>query len=176
MRCSACFRNISFFDMVGFTPFQIQRQQAAEDFFVGHFGGVVGPPVGGGDGLVEGLVGEVEPGRAGVVEVGQGALFEVGFVAGFGDRALREAGFFLFRGDDPVDPLRRVEPGFAQFVEAAGGGGDVFGDDLPGQALRRSLAGDRGGIARRQAGWEGEGFEAGTGCVGRSIFECRTNS
>ena len=44
--------------MVGMAPFQIQRQQAAEDFVVGHFGGVVGSAVGGGDGLVEGLVGE----------------------------------------------------------------------------------------------------------------------
>ena len=38
--------------------FEVQRQQAAEDFVVGHFGGVVGSAVGGGDGLVEGLVGE----------------------------------------------------------------------------------------------------------------------
>ena len=150
---------------------QIQRQQAAEDFFVGHFGRVVGPAVGGGDGLVELLVGEVEPGGAGVVEVGQGALLQVGFVAGFGDRAFREAGFFLFRGDDPIDPLGRVEPGFAQFVEAAGGGGDVFGDDLAGQARRRSLTGDGGGVARRQAGWEGEGFEGGGRGVARTVFE-----
>ncbi|MCU0990527.1 MAG: hypothetical protein MUE63_13290, partial [Xanthomonadales bacterium] len=150
---------------------QIQRQQAAEDFVVGHFGGVVGPAVGGGDGLVERLVGEVQPGRAGVVEVGQGALPEVGFVAGSGDRASGEAGLFLFRGDDPVDPLRRVEPGLAQFVEAAGGGGDVLGQDVAGQTGRRCLTGDGGGITRRQACREGEGFEGGGRGVARPVFE-----
>ena len=130
-------------------PFQIQRQQAAEDFFVGHVGGVVGPAVGGGDGLVELLVGEVQPGGAGVVEVGQGAFLEIGFMAGLGDRAFGEAGFFLFRGDDPVDPLRRVEPGRAQFVEAAGGGGDGFGERAGRRAgggvalLRRGSVGQR---------------------------------
>jgi hypothetical protein len=101
-------------------------------------------------------VGEVEPGLAGVVEVGQGALLEVGFVAGFGNRAFGEAGSFLFRGDDPVDPFGRVEPGFAQFVEAAGGSGDVGGDDLAGQARRGTSTGRRRGVARRQAGGEGE--------------------
>ena len=84
-------------------------------------------------------MGEGEPGRAGVVEIGQGALLQVGLVAGLGDRAFGEAGLFFFRGDDPIDPLRRVEPGFAQLVEAAGGGGDVVGDALAGQARRRSL-------------------------------------
>jgi len=69
--------------------FQIQRQQAAEDFVVGHFGRVVEPVVGGGDGFVERLVGEVKPGRASVVEVGLGAPFQVGLVAGLGDRENR---------------------------------------------------------------------------------------
>lgn len=73
---------------------QIHHQQAAEDFVVGHFGGG-GPAMGSGDGFVEFLVGEVEPGRAGVVKVGQGALLELGFVAGFGDRVFGEAGFSL---------------------------------------------------------------------------------
>jgi hypothetical protein len=153
-------------------PFQIQGQQTAEDFFVGHFGGVVGPVVGGGDGLVERLVGEVEPGGAGVVEVGQGAFFQVGFVAGFGDRAFREAGFFFFRGDHPIDPLGRVEPGFAQLVEAAGGSSDdgrlrMGGGKRAGigLALMRLRLRNRASpmparrIARRQAGWEWEGFE-----------------
>ena len=64
-------------------------------------------------------MGQVEPRRAGVVEVGQGAFLEVGFVAGLGDRALREACFFLFRSNDPIDPFWRIEPVFAQLVEAA---------------------------------------------------------
>ncbi len=156
MRCKACFRNISLFDMAVLAPFQVQRQQAAEDFVVGHFGGVVGPAVGGGDGGVERLVGEVQPGGAGVVEVGQGALLEVGLVAGLGDRAFGEAGLFLFRGDDPVDPFGRVEPGFAQFVEAAGGGGDVVGDDLrrPGTAAKPDR---RRGRCRAASGRRGRG-------------------
>ena len=174
MRCRVCIPyGISAYSHGFLGPFQVQRQQAAEDFVVGHFGGVVGPAVGGGDGLVERLVGEGQPGGAGVVEVGQGALLQVGLVAGLGDRAFGEAGLFLFRGDDPVDPFGRVEPGFAQFVEAAGGGGDVGGDDLAGQARRRSLTGDRGGVARRQAGGEGEGFEGGGRGVARPVFERR---
>jgi hypothetical protein len=81
-------------------------------------------------------VGHVQPGRAGVVEVGQGALFQVGLVAGLGDRAFGETGFFLFRGDDPIDPLRRVEPGFAQGVEPVGGNGDADGGGAYGATFR----------------------------------------
>jgi hypothetical protein len=71
-------------------------------------------------------------------------FFEVGFVAGFGDRAFGKAGFFLFRGDHPIDPLGRVELGFAQFFDATGGSGDVGGDDfaaVPGQRPGRRQVG-----------------------------------
>ena len=171
IRCSACFLNISLFDMAALAPFQIQRQQAAEDFFVGGFGGVVGPAVGGGDGLVELLVREIEPGRALVVEVGQRALLEIGLMAGLGDRALGEAGFLLFRRDHPIDPLGRIEPVLAKLVQATGSGGDIGGDDLIGHARRRGAAGNGGCIAWREAGWEREGFEAGFGVVRRIVTD-----
>ena len=92
-------------------------------------------------------------------------------MAGFGDGAFGEAGFFLFRRDHPIDPLGRVQPVFAEFVQATGGGGDVFGHDLAGQTRRRSLTGHRRGIARRQAGREREGFETGGRGVARTVFE-----
>ena len=56
-------------------PLEVELEQPAQDLVVGHGGAVVGPAVGDGDGLVEGLVGVGEPGRALVVEVGEGALF-----------------------------------------------------------------------------------------------------
>jgi hypothetical protein len=55
-------------------PLKVERQQPREDFVVGKVGG---PVVGGGDGGVEALVGEVEPGGAGVVELGERALGEL---------------------------------------------------------------------------------------------------
>ena len=55
-------------------PFEVQGQQAFEDVVVGE---VVGPAVGVEDGVVERLVGNVEPGRALVVEVGEGALLQL---------------------------------------------------------------------------------------------------
>ena len=61
-----------------FRAFQIQRQQSPEDFVIWQLGGVISPAVGGGDGFVEFLVREIEPGRTLVVEVGQRALLEVG--------------------------------------------------------------------------------------------------
>jgi hypothetical protein len=97
-------------------------------------------------------------------------------VAGLGDRAFGEAGLFFFRGDDPVDPFRRVEPGFAQLVEAAGSGGDVGGADLAGQARRGSLTGAGGGVARRQAGGEGKGFEGSAVGVARPVLERGTKA
>lgn len=46
------------------------------------------PAMLGGNGLVKRLVGEVQPGGAGVQQrLVQGALFGLGFMAGFGDRA-----------------------------------------------------------------------------------------
>lgn len=104
----------------------VKRQQAPQDFLVGHVGRVVGPAIGSGDGGVEVLVGLVEPGRADVVEVGQGAFLELGFLAGFGDRAERKAGGFFFRRAHPIDPRGRIQPGVAQFVEALRGAG-AFG-------------------------------------------------
>ncbi|MCF8169051.1 MAG: hypothetical protein K9K38_04845 [Rhodoferax sp.] len=44
-----------FFDLAGR---QVQGQQAAQDFVVACLGGVVSPAVGGGNGFVEGLVGQ----------------------------------------------------------------------------------------------------------------------
>jgi len=68
--------------LAGRRALQVERQQAAEDFVVGHFRGVVGPVVGGGDGLVEFLMRQIQPGGAGVVEVVQGALLQFRFMAG----------------------------------------------------------------------------------------------
>ena len=56
------------------SPRQIQRQQPRQDFFVGQSGGVVGPTLGGGHGLVQRGVGALQPGRALVVQVGERAL------------------------------------------------------------------------------------------------------
>ena len=97
-------------------------------------------------------------------------------MAGFGHWTLGEAGFFLFRGDHPVDPLRRVEPGLAQFVEAAGGGSDVPGGDFPGHARWRGVTRLRGSVARRQAGREGEGFEGGGRGVARIVADAEPSA
>ena len=40
-------------------------------------------------------------------EVGQGALFQLGFMAGLGDRRLGKPAF-LFLGDHPINPLGRL--------------------------------------------------------------------
>jgi len=45
-------------------------------------GQIGGPAVGGGDGGVEFLVGQVQPGRTLVVKVGEGALLELGGALG----------------------------------------------------------------------------------------------
>ena len=54
---------------------EVEGEEVFEDLVVGEFGG---PGVGGGDGGVEFLVGEVEAGGALVVEVGQGAFLKFG--------------------------------------------------------------------------------------------------
>ena len=65
-------------------PLQIQRQQPPQDFLSRQ---IRRPAVGGGDGGVEFLVGQGEPGGAFVVEVGQGAFFQVLGAGGvFGDQ------------------------------------------------------------------------------------------
>ena len=143
---------------------QVERQQAAQDFFVGHRRGVIRPVIGGGYGGIERLVRMVEPGGTGVVEIGQRALFQVGFVAGFGYRAQREAGTFFLGRALPIDPFQRVEPRIAQLIEALRGDGDG--------AVGRCV----GGIAGRQAGWEGEGFEGGGWRVARTVFERRAEA
>lgn len=103
-------------------------------------GGVrVGGGVGGEDRLIEGLVGEAEPGGAFVVEVGEGALFEFGVLGGGGvDRGLADEAAGLLAADfgdigevvlgvdlggDLLDPLGRVEPAFALVVEGFGDSG-----------------------------------------------------
>ena len=55
---------------------------------------------------------------AGIVEVGQGAFFQIGFVAGLGDNAIRVAGDD-FR--DSLDPLRWIQPVVAKFIQSLGG-------------------------------------------------------
>lgn len=105
----------------------IQGQQAEEDLTVGKLRGVVGPSIGGGDGFIKSFVGHVQPVGTGVVEVGQGTFFEVGLITGLGNWALGEAGFFLFRGYDPINPLGRIQPVFAEMVEFDGSIGDSLG-------------------------------------------------
>ena len=115
-------------------PLQIQRQQAFEDFFIGHGGGVVAPAVGGGDRCVELLVGGLQPLDLGkgalVVEVGERALgeaFEVllAQVIARQDAVGIRAGFHAQRYDfgQALRPLGRVEPAFPQRVQALGGAG-----------------------------------------------------
>ena len=62
----------------------------------------------------------IQPGRTGIVEIGQGAFFQVGFMPRFGNRAFRKSGLFFLRGDDPINPFRRVQPVFAELVEGIG--------------------------------------------------------
>ena len=106
-------------------PLLIEPKQAGQDFIVGHpRAPVVAPAISVGHGLIEGLVRVIQPRRAGVVEVGQGALFQDRRRVGT-DR--QEA--IGVAGDDFGDALhqiRRVQPVFAQGVEAGGGGGDVL--------------------------------------------------
>ena len=68
--------------------FQIQRQQALEDFFVRHLKCVVGPAIGISYCCVQSYVGRVQPGGALVLELGEGAFGQIFFVAGFSDDAV----------------------------------------------------------------------------------------
>ena len=63
-------------------PPQVQRQQAAQNCFVGHTGSVVAPAVGDCDGRIERFVRVIQPRRASVAKIGQRALFEFGLKAG----------------------------------------------------------------------------------------------
>jgi hypothetical protein len=68
---------------------QVQRQQSAQDFVIGHRRHVVCPAVGRGHRGVERLVRLRQPGRALVVEVGERALGEILFEAGFSDNTVQ---------------------------------------------------------------------------------------
>jgi len=62
-------------------PFKVEGEETFEDVIVGE---LVGPAVGVEDGVVELLVGEVEPGGALVVQVGERALLEYGIAGAIG--------------------------------------------------------------------------------------------
>ena len=86
------------------------------------------PSIGRRYGGVEGLVRVVEPGRTGVVQVGEGPLLQLGLMPRFGDDPIGVAGDDL---RDPFHPRGRVQPGFAQCVQAVGGGSNREGRPAP---------------------------------------------
>lgn len=63
---------------------QVQRQQAAQDFIIGHLRRVVVPAIGRRHRRIKLLVGSGQPGGALVVEVGQGALGQLFSKPGLG--------------------------------------------------------------------------------------------
>ena len=75
-----------------------------------HIRPVVLPPVGGGNGRIEGLVGVIEPGRARVVEGGEGPFLQLRDMPRLGDEAIWIARDQL---RDPLHPFRGVQPVFA---------------------------------------------------------------
>ena len=170
-----------------FRAFQIEFQQPPQDFFVRHFCLVVVPAIGARDGGIEHAVRIFQPlhfaGLAFVVEIGECAFPDRLGVLGFGDDAVRvpvlaalipgpSASLQVFPcpggrrecGDfrHHVHPLGRVQPVFAQFVQALRGGGD-FCRVRVGVMLGFEVGGEAFG--------EGEGFEAGCWGVTGTIFE-----
>ena len=109
-------------------PGAVEGQQAAYDVVIGGVRRVVVPAIGGGHGPVQLFMRHCQPGRAGVVEVGERAFLQVGPVARLGNRARGEAGLFFLGRDDPLDPVRRIQPGFAQAVELERGLGEIRQD------------------------------------------------
>ena len=129
----------------------VQAEQAGEDFVFSEGSGapIIAPAIGFGHRFIERLVGVVEPSGAGVVEVCQRALFQGGgggFV--FGQDAIRVACHHFGNAGDQIG---RVQPVFAQFIQARGGGGNF---------LRARIGGIiGGGNVGGEALREGEGFE-----------------